>query len=138
MISALGQCPTHHIDFMSVTSLDGNEQRICVKCRAASEPKMGRTQIVEDPGESFNGYVGGKANVHIISEGAPGVAALEAAHKSLARRPVVASAGLTLEEIVERAVSELGNLPMPKDIKQFKKVQKVIKTLQNLVESQNG
>lgn len=137
MISALGQCPTHHIDMMSVTSMDGNEQRICVKCRAASEPKMGRTQIVDDPGESFNGYVGGKANIQILKEGAPGVADVEAIARA-ARKSVAASAGLTLEEIVERAVSELGNLPMPKDIKQFKKVQKVIKTLQSLVESQNG
>lgn len=129
MISALGQCPTHRIDKMSVTDTSGNEMLICVRCRAASEPKSGLTQIVEDPGEAFNGFVGGKAKVTVIDNANATVAA---------RRPVVASAGLTLEVIVERAVSELGNLPMPKDIKQFKKVQKVMKTLQTLVESQNG
>lgn len=135
LVSALGSCPVHRIDKMSVTDGSGNTELVCVKCRAAGEIKTGRTQIVEDPGEAFNGFSGGKGKVTLLD------AQYDASAKAAApigRRPVVASAGLTLEEIVERAVSELGNLPMPKDIKQFKKVQKVIKTLQSLVENQNG
>lgn len=135
LVSALGHCPTHRIDKMSVTDGSGNTELVCVKCRAAGEVKTGRTQLVEDPGEAFNGYTGGKAKITLIDPEYDGAAK---AAVGVARRPVVASAGLTLEEIVERAVSELGNLPMPKDIKQFKKVQKVIKTLQSLVENQNG
>lgn len=134
MISALGQCPVHHIDRMSVGSNDFDGQAVCVKCQADARPKEGRTQLVEDPGEEF--FQGKPTNAKVTL--------LDAQYDAKAFRPsgigraVVASAGLTLEEIVERAVSELGNLPMPKDIKQFKKVQKVIKTLLNLVESQNG
>lgn len=135
LTSALGYCNIHNIAKMSVGSNDFDGQAVCVKCQADARPKEGRTQVVEDPGEEFFQGKGSKAKVTIID------AQYNPTAKSVASgigRAVVASAGLTLEEIVERAVSELGNLPMPKDIKQFKKVQKVIKTLQSLVESQNG
>ena len=127
--SAAGYCNIHHMDKMFVGTEDATEPT-CIRCKADATPKLGRTQIVEDPGENFNGYTGGTAKVTILKTGEQAPVPT--------RRPVVASAGLTLEEIVERAVSELGNLPMPKDIKQFKRVQKVIKTLQSLVENQNG
>lgn len=133
--SAAGYCQIHKMDKMFVGTEDATEPT-CIRCKADATPKLGRTQIVEDPGADFNGYTGGKAKVTIIDNGAEYDASAKAA--APVRRPVVASDGLTLEEIVERAVSELGNLPMPKDIKQFKRVQKVIKTLQSLVENQNG
>lgn len=131
LISALGTCQIHNLDRMSITDSSGNEQIVCIRCRAAGEAKTGRTQIVEDPGEDFNGYAGGRAKITILKEG-------ETAAPVATRRPVAASAGLSLEEIVEKAVAELNSLPMPKDIKEFKKVQKVIKTLQSLTENQNG
>lgn len=134
LVSALGQCPTHRIDKMSVTNSTGDTELICVKCRAAGEIKTGRTQIVEDPGESFNGFSGGKGKVTLLD------AQYDASAKAaVAGRPAVARfGGATLEEIVANAVLNLSGLPMPKDIKEFKKVQKVIKTLQSLVENQNG
>lgn len=138
LISALGHCPTHRIDKMSVTDSSGNSELVCVKCRAAGEVKTGRTQIVEDPGEGFNGFTGGKAKITLLDP-AHGAAQYDASAKSaVVGRPAPHFGGATLEEIVANAVLNLHALPMPKDIKEFKKVQKVIKTLQSLVENQNG
>lgn len=134
LVSALGHCPIHRIDKLSVTNSSGNSELVCVKCRAAGEEKTGRTQIVEDPGESFNGFTGGKGKVTLIdSEYIPAQAKGPAFP---AGRPKFG--GASLEEIVANAVLNLSGLPMPKDIKEFKKVQKVIKTLQSLVENDNG
>lgn len=135
LVSALGHCTTHRVDKMSVTDGSGNTELVCVKCRAAGEVKTGRTQLVEDPGEGFNGFTGGKGKVTILDEAHGGNVGI--AHPEKAR-PVVRFGGATLEEIVSNAVLNLHALPMPKDIKEFKKVQKVIKTLQSLVENQNG
>ena len=122
--SMAGYCQVHKIDKMFVGLEDATEP-ICVRCKADATPKLGRTQTVEDPGEEFNGYVGGKAKVTIISD-------------PIAKKAVAKFGGATLEEIVANAVLNLHTLPMPKDVKEFRKIQKVIKTLQTLVENQNG
>lgn len=131
MISALGQCPIHHIDKMSVGSNDFDGQAVCIKCQADARPKEGRTQVVEDPGEEFFQGKGSKAKITILDAG-------HSAPPVLKLNPSRQYGGDTLEMIVANAVLNLNTLPMPKDIKEFKKVQKVIKTLQSLVENQNG
>lgn len=131
MISALGQCPTHHIDLMSVTSMDGNEQRICVKCRAAAEPKSGRVQVVEDPGEGFNGFVGGKGKVTILKDVPTTTSNKTAPVVNLGERN-------TLEDYISQALNILSHAPMPNDLKQFKQIQKVTSILKGLLENQNG
>ena len=126
--SMAGYCTIHKIDKMFVGLEDATEP-VCVRCKADATPKIGRTQTVEDPGEDFNGYVGGgKAKVQIVEANGVGKMAVAALRVG----------GSTLESIVANAVLNLNALPMPKDIKQFKKIQKVIKTLQSLVENQNG
>lgn len=128
--SAAGFCNIHQMDKMFV-GLEDMTEPTCVRCVADATPKLGRTQTVEDPGVDFNGYTGGTGKVTVLKE-------VPTTISNPSHRPIVASAGLTLSEIVERATNELRNLPMPKDIKEFKRVQKVIKTLQSLMENTNG
>jgi len=126
--SAVGYCTIHKIDKMMVGSSDENLEPVCVKCRAAAEPKTGRPQTEQDPGEAF--FSGKRSIAETTTPHAP--------HGDIAILRPSYTSSLTLAQIVDRAVSELNNLPMPKDIKQFKQVQKVIKTLQSLVENTNG
>lgn len=134
MISALGQCPIHHIDRMSVGSNDFDGEAICVKCKADAEPKLGRTQVVEDPGEEF--FKTGRTNAKITIV-KPGVAEVEAAHKAVAPQVVLAERA-PLSDYIEKALEILSHAPMPHDIKQFKNLQKVTGILKGLLENQNG
>jgi len=129
--SAAGYCQIHKMDKMFVGLEDATEPT-CVRCVADATPKLGRTVVAEDPGEDFFKGKGTNAKITVLDEVHGGKVGI--AH----RRAVEAQAGLSLGEIVEHAIAELNNLPMPKDIKEFKKVQKVIKTLQSLVENTNG
>lgn len=129
--SMAGYCEKHKMDKMFVGTQESTEPT-CIKCDAEARPKMGRTQIVEDPGEGYFQGKGGNANITLL-ENVPTVSSDRAIQipRNLGRV-------LTLEEVVAKAVEDLNSLPMPKDIKQFKAVQKAIKTLQALVEKQNG
>jgi len=112
----------------------GNEnatEPTCIRCDADSRPKEGRTVIAEDPGEEFFHGKGTTAKITVVD-------ATHGAKVPLIGSAVVKYGGATLEEIVANAVLNLSGLPMPKDIKEFKKVQKVINTLQSLVENANG
>ena len=128
--SAAGYCQVHQMDKMFVGLEDATEAT-CVRCVADAKPKTGRTVIAEDPGEDY--FKGKGTNAKITT--------LEPTHGG--KVPTLGSAvmkfgGATLEEIVANAVLNLNGLPMPKDIREFKKIQKVIKTLQTLVENTNG
>lgn len=122
-----GYCHIHKIDKMFVGTEDATEPT-CVRCKADATPKLGRTQLVEDPGENFNGFVGGRARVTVLKD-----VKTTSSNSSL---PLVES--LRLEDVIGTAVAQLKRLPMPEDIKQFKTVQKAIKTLESLVEKSNG
>lgn len=131
--SAAGYCEKHKMDKMFVGLEDATEPT-CVKCVADSKPKLGRTQVVEDPGEEyFTGKNAASVAKITLLDNVPTSASDGAA--GIAKIPVRPA---SLRVIVETAVAQLNNLPMPKDIKEFKRVQKVIKTLQSLVENQNG
>ena len=118
--SMAGYCQTHKIDKMFVGTEDATEP-ICLRCKADATPKLGRAQIVEDPGQDFNGYTGGKAKITVVDA-----------------QYIPQSEPTRLEDVVGIAVAQLKRLPMPEDIKQFKTVQKAIKTLENLLEKSNG
>lgn len=128
--SAAGYCQVHKMDKMFVGLEDATEPT-CVRCVADATPKLGRTVVAEDPGEDY--FKGKGTNAKITT--------LDATHGvkvPLMGSAVVKFGGATLEEIVANAVLNLNGLPMPKDIREFKKIQKVIKTLQTLVENTNG
>lgn len=133
--SALGYCRVHKIDLMMVGNADHNLVPTCVRCVSDAEPKLGRTQTVEDPGEEyFTKNAKTDAKVTIIEE-ASGVGPM--AKAAVVKQHVSSQEPVAVEDIVGIAVAQLKRLPMPEDIKEFKRVQKIIKTLQSLVENPN-
>lgn len=130
-VSAMGICPIHKIDLMAIGLDDTNLAPTCIKCKAASEPKLGRPQTEEDPGEAFF-----NKGVPVISK----VSERDVTHgdKVQPARTLAPHEAQSLLDIVGTAVAQLKRLPMPEDIKEFKRVQKIIKTLQSLVEKSNG
>lgn len=119
--SAAGVCQKHQMVKMFVGADESALEPICVKCQAENRPKSGLVVTTGDPGEDF--FKGGPAG----PQKEPTVV-----------RTAVAVNSLTLEDVVVKAINDLNSLPMPKDIKQFKAVQKAIKTLESLVEKFNG
>lgn len=126
--SQAGFCQKHQMDKMFVGNENATEP-ICIRCDADSRPKEGRTVIAEDPGEDFFKGKGTTAKITTLDPSHGGKVGIT---------PIAKFGGATLQEIVANAVLNLNGLPMPKDIREFKKIQKVIKTLQTLVENTNG
>lgn len=131
--SAAGYCTIHKMDKMFVGLEDATEPT-CVKCVADATPKMGRTQIVEDPGEEFFNGKGTTAQISVFES----KAGLKEAERVPKAPTLDTRYNYTVADVVGIAVAQLRHLPMPEDIKEFKRVQKVIKTLQSLVENSNG
>ena len=121
LVSQAGICVKHNVEKMFV-GLDTQTEPTCVRCVADATPKLGRLQTVKDPGE------------HFFNKNAP----VNAAQTESITRVQPNTVDLTVESIVSIAIQDLNRLPMPKDIKQFKAIQKVIKTLESLVEKSNG
>lgn len=126
MQAMAGFCTIHKIDKMFVGLEDATEPT-CVKCVSDATPKLGRTQTVEDPGEDFFRGKGSDAKITMLDTTHGGI-------KQYVPQPELNR----LEDVVGVAVAQLKRLPMPEDIKQFKAVQKAIKTLECLVEKTNG
>lgn len=120
MESMAGICTIHQVEKLFV-----NDVPTCVKCKAAGTPKLGVTQQVEDPGDAF--FAGQPSTAKIITSPTAPAGAVA---------PVVK--GNSLEAHINHAISWLTSAPMPKDIKQFKSLQKSITILQGLLENQNG
>lgn len=128
--SAAGYCQVHKMDKMFVGLEDATEPT-CVRCVADATPKLGRIQTAQDPGESyFNKGVPPlpKGTVPDVTHGDKVTTAQYIPQPGFGK----------LEDVVGVAVANLKSLPMPEDIKQFKAVQKAIKTLESLVEKSNG
>jgi len=119
--SAAGFCTIHQMDKMFIGNANATEPT-CIRCVADARPKQGRTVIAEDPGENYFKGKGTVAKVTMLD----------------GTKSVMKVSGATLEEIVVDALLNLSKLPMPKDVKEFKKIQKIIKTLRSLVENANG
>lgn len=126
--SAAGYCTIHKMDKMFVGLEDATEPT-CVRCVADATPKLGRTQNVEDPGEEF--FKHGKSDAKITT--------VEVTHGAEIAGPIAPVVKATsLESHITHAISWLQSAPMPKDIKQFKSLQKSITILQSLLENTNG
>ncbi len=126
--SAAGFCQIHKMDKMFVGLQDATEPT-CVRCVADATPKLGRNQNVEDPGEDF--FKTGKSDAKITTlDITPGV--------KIAGPVAPVIKATSLEAHITNAVSWLTSAPMPKDIKQFKSLQKSITILQSLLENANG
>jgi hypothetical protein len=125
--SAAGFCQKHKIDKMFVGLEDATEPT-CVRCVADATPKLGRDQKVEDPGEGFFHGKGSSANITVT----------ESAHGAVAGPVAPIVKATSLEAHINHAISWLTTAPMPKDLKQFKSLQKSIAILQGLLENKNG
>jgi hypothetical protein len=129
--SAAGYCQIHKMDKMFVGLEDATEPT-CVRCVADSTPKIGRTVVAEDPGEDYFKGKGTNAKITTLTPTHGGIG------QAVVKQPAYQIEPVRLEDIVGVAVSQLKRLPMPEDVREFKKVQKIIKTLQSLVENTNG
>lgn len=135
--SAIGTCPKCHQGLLSV---EGRPE--CIFCKEP-ETSSGIVVNIEDPGEEALNAVLGKNNVKMAMGGSkpeapvkpslPGVAELVKATKAVSQaiEMPVAKAN-ELEYYIHLALSNLKNAPMPKDLKQFKAIQKAIKILEGL------
>lgn len=100
-------------------AVEGTNQ--CLQCDIGPSAPVGPVSKYCDPGEDKLREVLAGRGVVVKK-----VDALPAA-------PVKFDA-LSLTDCIMQALSILGSAPMPKDIKQFKSIQKAIKTLEGLVE----
>lgn len=103
-------------------AVEGTNQ--CLQCDIGPSAPVGPVSKYCDPGEdklrevlAGRGVVVKKTDVLHIPEITPGK-----------------FEPLSLKDCITQALSILGSAPMPKDIKQFKSIQKAIKTLEGLVE----
>lgn len=134
-VSAMGVCPVHKIDLMAIGLDETNLAPTCIKCKAAAEPKLGRPQTAEDPGEHFFNKGVPPMPKNAVLDSTPNIKEAE----KVSNVPTLDMRySYTVADVVEIAIAQLRKLPMPEDIKEFKRVQKVIKTLQSLVEKSNG
>lgn len=123
--SQAGFCQKHQMDKMFVGNENATEPT-CIRCDADARPKEGRTVIAEDPGDGFFNGRGTNAKITVVDPDA-------AIPVHSPAKDILAPAN-KLEDVVAAAVAQLKRLPMPEDIKQFKAVQKAIKTLESLTE----
>lgn len=130
--SAAGYCTIHKMDKMFVGLEDATEPT-CVRCVADATPKMGRTQTVEDPGDGY--FTKGEktdAKITVVST------SNKTSAVKLETPKVILSERAPLADYVHQAIAILSQAPMPKDIKQFKSLQKALTILESLVENTNG
>lgn len=119
--SMAGVCPIHKIERLYMGTEDAVEPT-CLKCVAAAQPKTGRPQTFDDPGEDFF-HKGAEPKVQPVSSLPP---------------KVVFGDRAPLTDYVKQAHDILSYAPMPHDVKQFKSLQKAIGILKSLMENQNG
>lgn len=128
--SAAGYCTVHKIDKMFVGLEDATEPT-CVRCVADATPKLGRIQNVEDPGEEYFRHGKSDAKITVLEP-------THGAESSLSGPIIPVIKGNSLESHITHAISWLTSAPLPKDVKQFKSLQKSITILQGLLENVNG
>lgn len=115
-LSALGACPKCRQFKISV-----NGEARCINCDSNSNTGSGMVVTVEDPGEeALNGIL---TKTGIKTE----------ANKAIIA-PKVEAKQTFQGASVDDALRILKSLPMPKDLKQFKQINKAIKILESLGE----
>jgi len=99
-----------------------NNEFVCIFCHGKKQVVPKRPPVmVEDPGEKELALMSGKA---MQSQTKPYV-------KGTAQMVVTGSS-------VHDALAIMKSLPMPKDIKEFKKIQKIVKLMEALTGDDNG
>lgn len=122
--SAAGFCQTHKMAKMFVGT-DESMEPTCVKCMAAASPKLGKTQVADDPGEKF--FNKNAADTPIVQQA-----------EQIKHAGVVAPTKVTpMSTHLSNALNWLKSAPMPADIRAYKNLQKAIKILESL-ETTNG
>lgn len=98
----------------------------CILCEAENNPPSGLVVTVNDPGEARMAQVLAASGIAI-----PKVAKKDEVAK-IAVPQTIPSTG-SLESRVELAIGILKSLPMPKDLKQFKAINKAIQSVEKIV-----
>lgn len=115
-----------------------NGETKCLICEPSASGPVGPTSTVQDPGEEkMRGMLAGKGVVvppsKVEQKPSPGVAALVDVQDKLTvyNKPSTIN---DKEACVKGAISWLRAMPMPEDVKQFRNIQKIVKSLEDLLE----
>jgi hypothetical protein len=96
----------------------------CIVCQSKDAPTSGLMVTKEDPGEEELNKLLAKCKVHVPPGGKPPIPPTAPPIKPVAQE--------SPDSGIAQAIAILKAVPMPKDIKQFKAINKAIKTLENL------
>jgi uncharacterized Zn finger protein (UPF0148 family) len=97
----------------------------CLSCEATPNPPSGLVVKVDDPGEERMRQVLASSGVAI-----PKAVRSERVVETIRE---VSKLPLTIEEQVNKVIQILNTLPMPKDIKQFKAINKAVKAVEKIL-----
>jgi hypothetical protein len=125
LLTALGACPKCRQYKISV-----NGESRCINCDSNNNTGSGLVVDIEDPGEEGIKKVLANSGVAVGQGGKPPTPAPREANKQVIAPKVETKATGS----VEMALEILRSLPMPKDLKQFKQINKAIKILESLGE----
>lgn len=110
----------------------------CLLCDSDNRNKSGLVVTVEDPGEEAMRHLLAEHNVFMPKAGEGSVPPVPAKVISPVQKVVPQSTpvtqNVTFEHEIKRAIDLLQKLPMPKDIKQFKAINRAVKTLESILE----
>lgn len=109
--------------------IQAGDETKCIRCDVGTPEPSGLVVTIEDPGEE-------KLNAALASAGVvlPKVTNKANPVKNVVpNKPVVSNATYSFEDLVGSALAIMKGLPMPDDVKQFKKVKKVINDLEALL-----
>jgi len=118
---AQGYCTNHPEPMAKINGPDGD---VCLICQGKRQISGGTDPNAVDPGEEKMRAVLSAAGVN---PGKPQPKQVVSAKESVTKQP------LTLDEVLAQALSLLEHAPMPKDIKQFKLITKIMADLKKLV-----
>jgi uncharacterized Zn finger protein (UPF0148 family) len=128
--TALAACPK-----CGVSKVDVHGEIRCLRCEAEYNPPSGLEVKIQDPGEDQISRVLAAAGVAMARPIKKAEGTTEVVKEI---KKVEVTDTMTFEEKVTRAVNILKNLPMPKDIKQFKAINKAIASVEKILGVSNG
>lgn len=111
----------------------------CIMCEGPQQPSSGLVVTVADPGHDAMRRVLAEQNVFVPKaddSAKPLVSKPQVTSKAPSVQPerTIIAQNVTFESVIKQAIDLLQNLPMPKDIKQFKSVNRAVKTLESILE----
>lgn len=125
-IPALGVCVK-----CGLAKIQAGDEIKCIRCDVAASEPSGLTVTIDDPGEAkLNAVLASAGVVLPKATGKPNPVNTTAPIKAVS---VATKANYSFEELVGNALAIMKGLPMPDDVKQFKKVKKIITDLEALL-----